>query len=203
MIEISDRAQQHFRHLLEEQGDEGTGILIRVSEAGTPAARCDLEFCEPEDLNGTELALDTQGFVLYVEQGSRAWLEEASIDYEEQRGGGRLNIRAPKIRGEAPAADAALMARVQHVIDGEINPQLASHGGRVALVDIDGAGVAVLQFGGGCHGCGMADVTLKQGVEKTLRIRVPEITGVRDATDHDSGQKPYYAGHQGRSAMQP
>jgi Fe/S biogenesis protein NfuA len=59
----------------------------------------------------------------------------------------------------------------------------------------------LLQFGGGCHGCGMVDVTLKQGVEKTLRERVPEITAVRDATDHAGGEKPYYSKAEGKSAI--
>jgi Fe/S biogenesis protein NfuA len=60
----------------------------------------------------------------------------------------------------------------------------------------------VLQFGGGCHGCGMADVTLKQGIEKTLTEKIPEITAVIDATDHRSGKTPYYApGARGQSAV--
>jgi Fe/S biogenesis protein NfuA len=90
---------------------------------------------------------------------------------------------------------------VRYVLDAEINPQLASHGGRVTLLEIDAQGAVLLQFGGGCHGCGMVDVTLKQGVEKTLRERVPEITAVRDATDHAVGEKPYYSKTEGESAL--
>jgi Fe/S biogenesis protein NfuA len=87
------------------------------------------------------------------------------------------------------------------VLEAEINPKLASHGGRVSLLEIDAGGAVLLQFGGGCHGCGMVDVTLKQGVEKTLRERVPEITAVRDATDHADGKKPYYSKAEGKSAI--
>ena len=83
----------------------------------------------------------------------------------------------------------------------EINPKLASHGGCVTLLEVDAEHAVVLQFGGGCHGCGMVDVTLKQGVEKTLREQVPEVTAVRDATDHSGGEKPYYSRHEGKSAM--
>jgi Fe/S biogenesis protein NfuA len=61
----------------------------------------------------------------------------------------------------------------------------------VSLDSIGADGIVYLRFGGGCHGCGMADVTLKQGIEKTLMARLPEITGVRDATDHSTGQAPY------------
>jgi Fe/S biogenesis protein NfuA len=71
----------------------------------------------------------------------------------------------------------------------------------VSVQEVTADGVVVLRFGGGCHGCGMADVTLKQGIEKTLRSRLPEITAVRDATDHTSGHNPYYRGHQGASAV--
>ena len=88
------------------------------------------------------------------------------------------------------------------MLETEINPALAAHGGRVGLVEITEEKQAVLQFGGGCHGCGMADVTLKQGIEQTLTQRIPEITGVLDATDHRSGKNPYYAsGVQGESAV--
>jgi len=80
---------------------------------------------------------------------------------------------------------------VRYVIESEINPQLASHGGRVSLREVTGEGVVVLQFGGGCHGCGMVDATLRGGVERTLKERVPEVTGVADATDHSTGENPY------------
>ena len=62
-----------------------------------------------------------------------------------------------------------------------------------SLQEVTGDGVVVLRFGGGCHGCGMADVTLKQGIEKTLLEKVPGVTAVRDATDHDTGEAPYIA----------
>ena len=103
------------------------------------------------------------------------------------------NLRAPRIKGEAPADGAGLVERVRWLIESEINPQLASHKGRVALDSIDADGVVYLRFGGGCHGCGMADVTLKQGIEKTMMGRIPEVTAVRDATDHSTGSAPYIA----------
>ena len=98
----------------------------------------------------------------------------------------------PPANLDALVADASVVERVRHVIESEINPQLASHGGRVSLREITADGVVELQFGGGCHGCGMVDKTLRGGVEKTLKARVPEVTGVADATDHDSGSTPYY-----------
>lgn len=201
MIQISEPAQDHFRRLLAQQGADDTGILIRVTDAGTPRANCELEFCEPSELTGGEWAVECNGFVLYVDGPSVEWLDQASIGYTAERAGGQLDITAPKIRGEAPAADASMVARIRYVIDSEINPQLASHGGRVTLLEVDADGGVLVQFGGGCHGCGMADVTLKKGVEKTLRERVPEITAVIDATDHATGDTPFYRSKSGKSAM--
>ena len=104
-----------------------------------------------------------------------------------------MTIKAPNIKGRAPAADANLSERVNWLLTTEINPSIASHGGQVALQEITADKEVVLQFGGGCHGCGMVDVTLKDGIEKTLREKLPEISGVIDATDHSTGENPYYS----------
>ena len=78
------------------------------------------------------------------------------------------------------------------VIYNEINPMLESHGGEVSLIEFNDHGEAVLQFGGGCQGCGMVDVTLKDGIEKTLVEQIPEVTGVKDTTDHSIDDNAYY-----------
>lgn len=201
MIDISETAQKHFRHLLDLQQSDDLSIRMHVLEAGTPAANCELEFCERDELVGDEWKVDCEGFDFYVDGPSARWLEGATIDFEPTKTGGLLNIQAPKIKGEVPSAEAGLAKRVQFVIDSEINPKLAAHSGNVKLLDIEPGGVIVLLFGGGCHGCGMVDVTLKQGVEKTLREMIPEIKDVRDATDHTDGKTPYYKKHEGKSAM--
>jgi Fe/S biogenesis protein NfuA len=201
MLTISDTAQTHFRRLLEQQGIDGLGIRIAAVQPGTPKADCQLEFCEGADLSGNEVHVSCGGFTLYVDAASVPYLEGAELDYQGTSTGGQLTIRAPKIKGDAPGADAALAERVRHVLDSEINPQVASHGGRVSLVEVTADNAVLLRFGGGCHGCGMADVTLKQGIERTLRSRLPEISAVRDVTDHAHGHSPYYRGASGSSAV--
>jgi Fe/S biogenesis protein NfuA len=191
MIELSEPALQHFRRLLQSQGGDAIGIRISAVHPGTPKADARLEFCEREDLQGDEWSLDCEGFSLYVDADSAPWLDGAQIDYASNATGGQLTIRAPKIKGQVPGADATLAERVQYLLDREINPMLASHKGRVALERVDEDGVVYLRFGGGCHGCGMVDVTLKNGIEKTLRERIPEVSAVRDATDHATGAAPY------------
>jgi Fe/S biogenesis protein NfuA len=201
VIRISDGAKNYFRHLLAQQDIDNLGIRIKAVNAGTPKADCVLEYAEAGDLVGDETKIDCDGFNVYIEAASVNWLAEAEVDYQVNATGGQLTIRAPHIKGSVPGEDASLGERVQYVLDSEINPQIAAHGGRVRLVEADAQGVVLLQFGGGCHGCGMADVTLKQGIEKTLRSHFPEITAVRDATDHASGSNPYFRGQSGASAV--
>lgn len=193
MINISEGAQAYFLRLLQSQGGDAVGIRLSAVSPGTPRADARLEFCDHGDLLGDEWAIDCLGFTLYVDAPSAPWLEGAEIDFTANATGGQLSIRAPRIKGEAPADGAGLVERVRWLIDSEINPQLASHKGRVELDSIDADGVVYLRFGGGCHGCGMADVTLKQGIEKTMMGRIPEVTAVRDATDHSTGSAPYIA----------
>jgi Fe/S biogenesis protein NfuA len=128
-----------------------------------------------------------------VDAPSAPFLDSAVIDFASNATGGQLSIKAPRIKGDQPQGDASLVERVQWLIDSEINPQLASHKGKVALDSIDADGVVYLRFGGGCHGCGMVDVTLKQGIEKSMIEKFPEVTAVRDATDHSTGSAPYIA----------
>jgi Fe/S biogenesis protein NfuA len=191
MIQISETAQNHFRRLLESQGGDAVGIRLSAIHPGTPRADARLEFAEHGDLLGDEWEVQCEGFVLYVDAPSAKFLDGAEIDISTLPTGSQLNIRAPKIKGETPKGDASLIERVQWLLDSEINPQLVSHKGQVSLDSIDADNVVYLRFGGGCHGCGMADVTLKQGIEKTVKARIPEITAVRDATDHSTGANPY------------
>lgn len=191
MITISESAQTHFRKLLARENLPGLGVRLAAHQPGTANADVRLEFAEPADLGGDEWAVDCEGFTIWVDAASVRFLDGAEIDYEHQATGGQLQIRAPKIKGEAPAQSASLIERVQWLLDHEINPQLAEHRGHVALQEVTSDGIVVLRFGGGCHGCGMADVTLKQGIEKTLMSKVPGVTAVRDATDHETGQAPY------------
>lgn len=191
MISLSDSAQDYFRKLIEQQGLPNLGIRLQAVDAGTPKGDCQLGFCEPSDLDGSEWEVECEGFSLFVDAASVPYLDGATVDYVRSATGGELTIRAPALRGTPPDENASLIERVRYVIESEVNPQLASHGGRVSLREVTADGVVVLQFGGGCHGCGMVDVTLRNGVERTLKMRVPGVTGVADATDHATGENPY------------
>jgi len=88
-------------------------------------------------------------------------------------------------------ADVEMKDRIQQLLDESINPAVAGHGGFVQLIDVKD-NVVYIQMGGGCQGCGMADVTLKAGIERMIMEEVPEVTEVLDTTDHASGNNPYY-----------
>lgn len=192
MIQVSDSAQQYFLRLMEQQDLEDVALRMLVIQPGTPAADCQLGFCSEGEQASDDVTVPLAGFNLYIDAASAPWLDDALVDYEPSDLGGQITVKAPNIKGQAPGADAPLAERVDYVLQSEINPMVAAHGGIVTLVDVTEDRTVVLQFGGGCHGCGMVDVTLKQGIETTLRERIPEIAGVRDVTDHAAGENPYY-----------
>ena len=106
------------------------------------------------------------------------------------------NSPTPTIGNGDAVTDGPVADRIRQVLEERINPAIASHGGYAELVAVEGD-TAYLRMGGGCQGCGMADVTMKQGIEQTLKREIPEITAVMDVTDHTSGTNPYYASAQG------
>lgn len=201
MIAIGPEAQQYFRKLLREQGAPDWAVRIRVREPGSLSADCEMTFCESHEIRSDDQVMKYPGWQLVIDSNSLPWLEGANVDFVVSKTGGEINIRAPRLRGEMSAEQASLVDRVQKIIAEEINPQLASHRGRVSLFEVTAEGDVALTFGGGCQGCGMVNVTLKQGVERTLRARIPEIGVIRDATDHKHGKNPFYRSTQGPSAM--
>lgn len=197
MIEITESAQEYFAKLIAQQEMDDIGLHLAVLNPGTPNAACDLQFHVPgqavaNSSDDLERTFEYDSFNLYVPHSSERWLTEAKIDFEKDEAGGQLTIKAPGIKGHKPEEDAGLMDKINWILEAEINPGLASHGGMVSLEQITEEMDVILRFGGGCHGCGMANVTLKEGIEKTLKEHFPQINAVVDATDHASGDNPYY-----------
>ncbi|MGV3345249.1 Fe-S biogenesis protein NfuA [Enterobacteriaceae bacterium LUAb1] len=191
MIRITDPAQEHFAKLLSNQED-GTQIRVFVINPGTPSAECGVSYCPPDSVepNDTELKFDKLS--AYVDELSAPYLEEAVIDFVTDNLGSQLTLKAPNAKMRKVADDAPLIERVEYVLQSTINPQLAGHGGKVSLMEITDDGYAILQFGGGCNGCSMVDVTLKEGIEKQLLEQFTELKGVRDLTEHQRGEHSYY-----------
>ena len=192
MIKISEAAQQHFVKLLDTQAPN-TRIRVFVVNAGTSSAECGVSYCPEESLEPEDKIIPYTGFEAVVDEESQPFLEEAEIDFVTDQMGSQLTLKAPNAKARKVADDAPLKARVQYFIESEVNPGLASHGGHVNLVELTDDGTVVLQFGGGCNGCSMVDVTLKEGIEKQMLQQFDgEVTGVKDITEHQAGEHSYY-----------
>ncbi|MGB1220779.1 MAG: Fe-S biogenesis protein NfuA [Alcanivoracaceae bacterium] len=189
---ITASAQEYLRDLLARQNNDGMGVRIFVERPGTPHAECCMAYCPPGEQEDEDVRYDYEGFHAWVEGKSVKYLEDALIDYKKDSMGGQLTFKAPKSRVPDIGPDATVEERINHVLYAEINPGLASHGGNVQLLELTDDNVAVLEFGGGCQGCSAVDMTLRDGVERTLRERVPELAGVRDSTDHTVTENAYY-----------
>ena len=160
---------------------------------GTSGAECGVSYCPPDAVEESDLTLNFNGFDAVVDRESAPYLEEAEIDFITDQMGSQLTLKAPNAKARKVDDDAPLISRINYMIESEINPGLASHGGNVSLVEVTKDGIAVLQFGGGCNGCSMVDVTLKEGIEKQMLAQFSgELTGVKDATEHHAGEHSYY-----------
>jgi Fe-S cluster biogenesis protein NfuA len=104
----------------------------------------------------------------------------------------RVRIVGPGARSQPGAAGGDLAERVRHVLDAKINPTIAAHRGHVILVDVD-QGWARIRLEGGCQGCSLAEVTVRQGIEPLLRAHVPDMVGVVDVTNHGAGAEPFFS----------
>lgn len=191
MIDITEAAQGYLRDLLSKQDADGIGIRVFVANPGTPSAETCIAYCRPGEAQEDDVPVEFEGFTAYFEKRSERFLEEAKVDFVEDRLGGQLTIKAPNARVPNVDADSPIEDRINYVLYNEINPSLAAHGGMVSLVEVI-EGEAVLQFGGGCQGCAAVDMTLKDGVEKTLLEQVPDLRGIRDETDHTVTENAYY-----------
>ena len=192
MITISEDAQAHFVKLLSKQ-EPGTNIRVFVVNPGTSSAECGVSYCPPDAVEESDTRLEFNGFDAVVDEESVPYLDEAEIDYVTDQMGSQLTLKAPNAKARKVADDAPLVERINYMIESEINPQLASHGGQVMLVEVTEEGYAILQFGGGCNGCSMVDVTLKEGIEKQMLQQFEgEISGVKDMTEHEAGEHSYY-----------
>jgi len=191
-IHFTEAAEAYLAELLGKQDTSGIGIRVFITQPGTPYAETCIAYCKPGEEKPEDRILELASFRVWLDATSEPFLEDAVVDYATDRMGGQLTIKAPNAKVPMVNDDSPLNERINYLLQTEINPGLASHGGEVKLIDVVENGVAILQFGGGCQGCGMVDVTLKEGIEKTLVARIPEINAVRDVTDHTVKENAYY-----------
>ncbi|MDC0412319.1 Fe-S biogenesis protein NfuA [Porticoccus sp.] len=189
-INITESAQKYLTELLEKQDTKGIGIRIFVSDPGTPKAETCIAYCRPGEEKEDDIVVDYTDFQAHFGKKSLPFLEDAKVDYSDDKFGGQLTIRAPNSRMPNINDDSPIEDKINYVLHSEVNPGLASHGGSISLEEVID-NIAILKFGGGCQGCGSADVTLKEGVEKTMMEKIPELKGIKDITDHTDKSKAY------------
>jgi Fe/S biogenesis protein NfuA len=167
-------------------------VRIFISDPGTPKAETCLAYCKPDEAMKDDEILNLKSLTVHVEKRSIPFLVDSEVNFDNDTFGGQLTIKAPNARLPNISPNSPPEDRINYVIYNEINPMLESHGGEVSLLEFTNKGEAILQFGGGCQGCGMVDVTLKDGIEKTLLEQIPELKSVKDSTDHSVDDNAYY-----------
>lgn len=195
IITVTDGAQEYLASLLDKQNTEGMAVRLFVTQPGTPYAETCLAYCRPDEVNDSDEVMETVKLRFYLEKNSLPYLEEAVVDFAEDRMGGQLTIKAPNAKMPKVTADSPMQDQINYILYSDINPGLAAHGGEVKLIELieeESGNIAILKFGGGCQGCSAVDLTLKDGVEKTLIERVPGLVAVKDVTDHTDTANAYY-----------
>ena len=195
MIQFTDRARAMVQQFLSESDE--SDLALRIGMSGSPVApQFDLTLVAMAEQADDEEMIDGGGFTVFVRSADADMLEDATVDYVERVNESGFEVRPARARrtgsprGSGGAPTGPIADRVRSILETQVNPAIAAHGGMISLVDVDETDVYV-EMSGGCQGCALSRMTLKQGVERMLREAVPELTAVHDVTDHASGDNPY------------
>ena len=193
MLEITQKAIDKITELIAQSSEQNEKLVkgLRVGAEARSPLKVDfrLAFIGDGQENDDDEVIPFPGFEVYVDPESLPYVEDAIVDFVDGLMGSGFKVE--RKHKAMPTASGPVAERIQQVLEQQINPAVASHGGSVALIDVK-ENVAYVELGGGCQGCGMADVTLKQGIEVAIKEAVPEITDVLDVTEHADGNNPYY-----------
>jgi len=189
MITITEIAQKKIVELMEKSEAPVQGLRIGARSVSPIKVDYKMAFVSEDQQNPDDKVVDFDGFTVHLDPDSAETTDEATVDFVDGLTGSGFKIDRPQ--NLPPGLDGTIVDRIMRVIDEQINPGLASHGGRISLIDVKKS-TAYVQLEGGCQGCGMAQVTLKEGVEVMIKEAVPEIEQVLDVTEHGDGTNPYY-----------
>ena len=191
MLTFTDRARDMVKSFIDQS--DGELSFLRIASHGspmTPHFELSLVARDERASEDREIALDD--FTVLVPEGSLAVLEGATVDFVERVNESGFEVRpVERTKADLPAPEGPIADRVREVLASQVNPAISSHGGAINLIDVQDTEV-YLEMSGGCQGCAMSRLTLRQGVERMLRQEIPELTAVHDVTDHASGENPYF-----------
>jgi len=191
LIKFTDTARRHVASYLEQETDP-LAVRVEVLDSSPLAPKYDLSLIAEDERAQSDHVFDAGGFEVVIPSDSAELLEGSTVDWVESMEGSGFKVDSPSLRPigiDAPTG--GLADQVRHVIDLQINPSIAAHGGEINLVDVRDT-VVYLEMSGGCQGCGMAAATLSQGVRRILTEALPQITDIQDVTNHGAGTNPYY-----------
>ena len=191
MLTVTESAKRKIVSVIQAQGKPGDGLRLAIVGRSSAGFTYDMHLVEEGEVEAEDIVVDTGDFPIIIDSGSAPHMQDVVIDYVEalQQSGFRIGNPNPVW------ADPQAMA-IQELLDTQINPGVATHGGHVELMDVQD-NVVYIRFGGGCQGCGMVSVTLNQGVEQAIREAFPAIREIVDVTDHAAGTNPYYQSSKG------
>jgi len=185
-IDISRKAQDHIKKFINASSEKIQGVSIIIETKTERKANYSIQFIELSDTPAENISIDFENIPVLVSKEVIPYLEGTEVDLNDK---GELEAFNPSM--SITEISGSVEEQIQHVLDEEVNPMVASHGGVVSLLEVKDHN-AYLEFGGGCQGCGMIDVTLKQGVEVMIKAQIPDIEAIYDVTDHAGGTNPYY-----------
>ena len=186
-VEFTEAAKSKLREVITNYPEPVAGLRLKIARRGAEGLDHLLTIVEEGTEPEGDAVVDVDGITVFVEGANVSYLDGVSIHYEDKG----LGVSGLEFDNPNPTWLDPLAARLQELFDVHINPQIAAHGGYVSLLDVQDR-TAYIEMGGGCQGCGMANVTLKQGIEVVIREEIPEIEQIIDTTDHASGSNPYY-----------
>jgi Fe/S biogenesis protein NfuA len=179
---------------LDEEPERYAAVRVAVENGNPLSPSCSVTLVEPELLTAADCIFDAGEFRVALDPGSANILQGGYVDWVESDEEAGFDVQSPLLAPPGSTLlDSPLALRVRMVIDRDINPFAATHGGAIRLVDVR-HNTAYVEMSGRCQGCGMALVTLRDGLERMLKQAVPEIETIVDLTDHRSGRDPYYRG---------
>lgn len=184
-ITVTDAAKQKVKSIIDSQDVKVEGL--RISIEGRTASAFQYGLGLEEEAAADDVVIDCDDFKVLIDPESAENLKGATIDYVENLNSSGFNVENPN----TPTWDNPKAQKIQELIDEQINPAVAAHGGQIDLLDVKDDAIYI-HMGGGCQGCGMANVTLKHGIESMIKDVFPEITQIIDTTDHAAGTNPYY-----------
>ncbi len=187
LMTMTQAAQSQVLEYMRQTNEPCLGLRISARRLGRTVFDYGLSLVLRTEAREDDVIVELERLKIYMDPASAALLEGASIDFVSDAGGAGFKIDNPqaKVCWDDPVAQ-----KVQDVLDEQVAPALAAHGGWVELVEVQGDR-AIVQLGGGCRGCGLAPITLSDGIESAILDAVPEIRQVIDGTDHESGDPPF------------